>query len=82
MCAKHCAARIPPVTLNIKSALLHIYALMKLEPFTLLVNQGRSNRSVAMGWHGMANAIPGQQDASFLPILGNFLQSLVFALSL
>ena len=23
-----------------------------------------------MGWHGVANATPGQQDASFLPSLG------------
>ena len=24
-----------------------------------------------MGWHGVANATPGQQDPSFLPPLGN-----------
>ena len=28
-------------------------------------------RPVAMGCHGVANATPGQQDASFLPPLGN-----------
>ena len=30
-------------------------------------------RSVAMGWHGEANATPGQQNATFLPPLGIFL---------
>ena len=31
-------------------------------------------RPVAMGWHGVAIAIPGQQDDSFLPSLGIFSQ--------
>ena len=28
------------------------------------------SRPVAIGWHGVANATPKQQDASFLPLLG------------
>ena len=31
-----------------------------------------------MGWHGVANATPGQQDASILPPLGIFYCCLIF----
>ena len=38
-----------------------------------LQNSDNHSRPVAMGLHGVANANPGQQDASFFPHLGNFL---------
>ena len=31
-------------------------------------------QAVAMGWHGVANATPGQEDTRFLPPLQIFLQ--------
>ena len=31
------------------------------------------SRPIAMGWHGVTNATPRQQDASLLPPLGIFL---------
>ena len=40
------------------------------------------SRSVAMGWHGMANSTPGWQDDSLLPRLGICLQFYIVVLSL
>ena len=40
------------------------------------------NRPVAMGWRGVANATPGQQDVTFLPPLRIFLQFFVVDLAL
>ena len=34
----------------------------------------QEDKPVAMGWHGVANATSGLQDARFLPPLGNFFQ--------
>ena len=36
-------------------------------------------RHVAMGWHGVANAAPGQQDAIIMPHLRIFLQFSIIA---
>ena len=42
----------------------------------------RPNRPVAMGWHRVANATPGQQDPSFLPPLENSVDFVVVDLLL
>ena len=36
---------------------------------------------IAMGWHGVTDATPGQQGASFLPPLDIFLQFYIVAIS-
>ena len=43
-------------------------------PYGLVFYTQERNRPVAMGWHGVANATPGQEDTRILPPLQIFLQ--------
>ena len=52
------------------------------DPLLKFVEITTGCRPVAMGWHGVASATPGQQDASILPHMGILLQFFIVDSSL
>ena len=77
---QECAYDVPDIFLGVqKPELPHVILQYRLTMVRLfrqlpLPPPYTRTRPVAMGWHGVPNATPGQQDAIFLPPLRIFLQ--------